>query len=564
MAARVTDALVIGSGLGGLLFALRVAEACDVVVVTKKSSSAGNTWRAQGGVAAPVGMGDSPQAHVEDTLNAGAGLSREGVALAIVGDGPRLIGDLEALGVRFTRSESGDGFALGREGAHRRRRILHVQDATGRNIMEVLLERVRAHPRITLLEGHMAVDLILASRAGSAEAATPAKSLHLPPAPRMCETSAEPFAIDGPRDRVLGAFVLRAADRVVETVTARVTLLATGGCGKVYRYTSNSDAATGDGVAMAYRAGARVADLEFIQFHPTCLFHPQARTFLISEAVRGEGGFLTTLGGERFLEAYDPRGDLASRDIVARAIDREMKRRGEKHVYLHMEHLGSEKIRERFPNIHETCRRYGIEVESEPIPVVPAAHYMCGGVVTDLRGRTDLEGLLAAGEVACTGFHGANRLASNSLLETAFLAEAAAREAIDTLGRRPAPGPAPVWDPGSAVEPKESVLVGAHWDMVRTLMWNFVGIVRRDHRLDLVSQYMRNFRNSIEGYFRDFLLDPDLVELRNLALVAHLIGSSAKGRRETRGLHANEDHPGLDARAADTLIDPRLGTSVPA
>ncbi|MBD3335060.1 MAG: FAD-binding protein, partial [Candidatus Eisenbacteria bacterium] len=383
----------------------------------------------------------------------------------------------------------------------------------------------------------------------------------VPPAPEWMPGPELPLETREPRERVLGAYVLEEATGRIEPFTARVTLLATGGCGKVYRYTSNSDVATGDGVAMAYRAGARVADLEFIQFHPTCLYHPVARTFLISEAVRGEGGYLTTLRGDRFMEAYDPRGDLASRDIVARAIDREMKRWGDEHVLLHMEQMGAARIRERFPNIHETCRRYGIDVEREPIPVVPAAHYMCGGLITDLAGRTDLAGLLAAGEVGMTGLHGANRLASNSLLEAAYMGVRAAATAGELLQRLDAPGPVPPWDPGHAVQPKESILINAHWDMIRAVMWNFVGIVRRDHRLDLAERYVQNFRQSIEGYFRDFLLDRDLVELRNIALVAHLIVACARGRKESRGLHANEDHPDRsDGRfLADTILDPLAG-----
>jgi L-aspartate oxidase len=557
-----SDILVIGSGLSGLLFALEMAGEAEVTVLTKKTVSEANTWRAQGGIAAAVDPIDSPEDHLEDTLEAGAGLSRIPVARSIVSQGPEMIQILEKWGARFTPASEGPGYDLGREGAHQHRRILHVKDATGRALMEALLEKARQHPSIRLIEGYMAVDLILESRASGRRPPTPPDAFHRPPEPELLQGPEEPLAVLESRDRVLGAYVLREEDRVIQPFTARVTVLATGGFGKVYRYTSNSDAATGDGVAMAYRAGARVANLEFVQFHPTCLYHSQARTFLISEAVRGEGGYLTSLSGDRFLNSYDPRGDLASRDVVARAIDREMKQRNEKHVLLHMEHLGRERIRGRFPVIYRTCRRYGIQVDKEPIPVVPAAHYMCGGIVTDLSGRTDLEGLLAAGEVTCTGFHGANRLASNSLLESTFLAVAAARSARKLLAKDPYRGPIPEWDPGSAVEPKESVLVGAHWDMVRAVMWNFVGIVRRNHRLDLALDYMRNFRRSIEGYFRDFFLDRDLVELRNIALVANLILACALGRRETRGLHANIDHPERDddALLADTVLDPERGT----
>jgi L-aspartate oxidase len=554
---ETTDVLVVGSGIAGLLFALEVAREARVTIVTKKSLREGNTWRAQGGIAAAVGPDDDPERHAADTVAAGAGLTRVPVARAVCREAPEVVGRLEELGVAFRRE--GDGrYALGREGAHTRRRILHVDDVTGQAVMTTLLRHVREHPRIRLLEKCMAVDLLVASRVGTGSVGRRPWRI---PRPRLLPGPAEPVTVGPPRDRVLGTYVLREETGQIEPLGARVTLLATGGAGKIYRYTSNSDVATGDGMAMAFRAGARLANLEFVQFHPTCLYHEAARTFLISEAVRGEGAYLTTLSGERFLEAYDPRAELAGRDVVARAIDREMKRRGEPYVLLHMEHLGLERIRRRFPNIYATCRRYGFAVEREPVPVVPAAHYSCGGILTDLDGRTDLEGLLAAGEVTCTGLHGANRLASNSLLEGAFLALKAAETARELLGRLPQPRDLPPWEPGRAVEPQETILVGAHWDMIRTVMWNFVGIVRRDHRLDLASRYLQNFWESVEGYFRDFILDRDLVELRNLALLAQLTVAAARARRESRGLHANEDHPEPDdARfLGDTVLDPLDG-----
>ncbi|MBU1702454.1 MAG: FAD-dependent oxidoreductase [Candidatus Eisenbacteria bacterium] len=569
MASQECDILVIGSGLSGLYFALEMAGSVRVTILTKKTEDEANTWRAQGGIAAAIGPDDCPGNHLEDTLNAGAGLSRVPVARKITEAAPRLINRLEALGIRFAHSNEGP-YDLGKEGAHTHRRILHSQDATGSALMKVLLQRVREHPNIRFLEGHMAVDLILESRVEGTPSSPSLSSLspphgedlHIPPEPQWLPGPDLAPTIDAPRDRVLGAYVLNEETGQIHPFTAKITLLATGGCGKVYCYTSNSDIATGDGIAMAYRAGARITDLEFVQFHPTCLYHPVARTFLISEAVRGEGGYLTSLSGDRFMEKYDDRGDLASRDIVARAIDLEMKKRGDDHVLLHMEHLGLKRIQERFPNIFQTCMEYGIHANREPIPVVPAAHYMCGGILTDEQGRTDLAGLLAAGEVCFTGLHGANRLASNSLLEAVFTAERAAETSRNLIDRWAMPGPVPEWDPGEAIQPKETVLIAAHWDMMRAVMWNFVGIMRRDHRLDLAARYVQNFRQSIEGYFRDFILDRDMVELRNLALVAHMIVACARGRHESRGLHANLDHPDRDDLnyLADTVLDPRNGS----
>lgn len=519
-----SDFLVIGSGLAGLVFALRAAEEGQVTVVTKRQPAEGNTGYAQGGIAAPLGGDRDFESHVEDTLGAGAGLCDARAVRSILADGPAAVARLADLGVPFSRD--GDGsFALGREGGHTHRRILHVKDHTGRAIMEHLLAAVRAHPRIRLLADHCAVDLIVAGR--------------------------EAEELRG--RRCLGAYVLDSRTRRIEPLGARVTLLATGGAGKVYRYTSNSDIATGDGIAMAYRGGCRVQNLEFVQFHPTCLYHPDAKDFLISEAVRGEGAFLTTLAGDR-LEVPHPMGDLAPRDIVARAIDRAMKRRGDRSVLLHMEELGAARVRERFPTIYETCLRYSIDITREPIPVVPAAHYQCGGVATDLVGQTDLAGLFAAGEVACTGLHGANRLASNSLLEATVMgarAALAARAAAEALGPVPLLDP---WDVGSATLPRETVLIDAHWNLVRTMMWEFVGIVRNDHRLGLAARYLEIFRNSIESYYWDFVLDQDLVELRNLALVAELIVRCARSRAESRGLHYNEDHAEAAPVATSTFV----------
>ena len=527
-----SDFLVIGSGLAGLSFALEAAEQGTVRVMAKRDLIEANTAYAQGGIAAAVGPDDDPERHIQDTLACGGGLSRADTVRLIVESAPDAIRRLAGMGIPFARAEDG-GFALGREGGHSQRRIVHAVDATGRAVMLGLIDAVKQHPRIEVLPQHCAVDLILE---------------------RKVRRGANGF-------RCLGAYVLDSVKKEIRPFAATLTVLATGGCGKVYRYTTNSDIATGDGVAMAWRAGCRVSNLEFIQFHPTCLYHPDAKDFLISEAVRGEGAFLTNLAGER-LPIDHPLGDLAPRDIVARAIDREMKRRGDRHVLLHLEQLDAKQTPRRFPTIYETCLKFGIDVTKQPIPVVPAAHYQCGGVVTDLEGKTDLPGLYAVGEVANTGLHGANRLASNSLLEAAVMGERAARAAlIDPTRHLPQPD-LPEWDIGKATLPRESVLIDAHWEMVRKVMWDFVGIVRNDHRLELAGRYLEILRKSIESYYWDFVLDRDLIELRNLALVAELIVSSARRRLESRGLHWNADHPDRDdARfGTDTILVPETAS----
>lgn len=525
---ETTDYLVIGSGLAGLSFALDAARHGRVLVMAKGSLQEGNTAWAQGGIAAAVGPDDDPSRHMEDTLACGGGLSHPDAVRLIVSEAPQAIAHLEALGVPFARTSAGE-FELGREGGHSERRIVHAQDRTGHAIMQGLVRAALAHPNIELRAEHCAVDLLLERKIRSGASGA----------------------------RCLGAYALDVKAKAIRTVGARVTMLATGGSGKVYRYTTNPDLATGDGLAMAWRAGCRVANLEFVQFHPTCLYHEAAKDFLITEAVRGEGAFLTTLSGER-LEIDHPLRDLAPRDVVARAIDRTMKKRGDKCVLLHLEQLDAELVKQRFPTIYETCLRVSIDITRQPIPVVPAAHYQCGGVVTDLEGRTDLPGLFAAGEVAFTGLHGANRLASNSLLEAAVMGRRAARAAIAeaaSLGPVPA---LPAWDVGTAALPRETVLIDAHWDLVRQLMWDFVGIVRNDHRLEVATRYLEIFRKSIESYYWDFVLDQDLIELRNLALVAELIVTSASRRKESRGLHFNQDHPERDDRheGHDTVLAP--------
>jgi L-aspartate oxidase len=526
-----SDFLVLGSGIAGLLFALEASRKGSVTLLTKKARADSNTSWAQGGIAAVEGPDDSLDLHMADTIAVGCGLSRPDVVKLVVQQGPSVIQQLESLGIRFSRRDGGTSLALGREGGHAKRRIVHAGDSTGRTVEEGLLAAVAREPSIRILENRSAVDLIRRAR-----------------------------LLPGDPDAVVGAYVLDAATRQIEPFAARVVLLATGGCGKVYRYTSNPDIATGDGIAMAFRAGCRVANLEFMQFHPTCLYHPEAKNFLITEAARGEGGILTSISGERFLIDH-PMQELAPRDVVARAIDGQMKRRGDHYVHLHMEHLDAERVRRRFPGIHETCLRFGIDITRQPIPVVPAAHYMCGGVVVDLDGQTDLSGLYAAGEVACTGLHGANRLASNSLLEAGVFGTRAGRHAAEHLREIPVAPPLPPWEVGQASLPKETVLIDAHWDLVRRLMWDFVGIVRTDHRLGLARRYIEILRRSIESYYWDFVLDTDLVELRNVALVAELIVLSAMSRAESRGLHYNENHP-LEAAGPpqDTVL--RIGSMI--
>jgi len=509
------DVLVLGSGIGGLSLALKAAERARVLVLTKKQDSDSNTQYAQGGIAAVFDPADSFLEHERDTLRTGAGLCDKAVVRRVVREGPERVRELMALGVRFNRDAR--GLALGREGGHSRRRIVHASDFTGRAIELALIEQVRAHPRIRLLENRLAVDLILDSRLRRRGSTT--------------------------RDACWGVYALDRASGRIAPITARVTVLATGGSGKVYLYTTNPDVATGDGLAMAYRAGAAVSDLEFVQFHPTCLYHPEAKSFLLSEALRGEGAVLRTLDGERFMHRVHPDAELAPRDVVARAIDREMKRRGEPHVLLDISHRPAARVRARFPNIVAALRRYGFDLTREPVPVVPAAHYQCGGVRARLDGRTEIDGLLAIGEVARTGLHGANRLASNSLLEAvvgAHHAAAAALARVERVGKVPKAHP---WSARGTRPPLESVLFDHHWDAVRRVMWDLVGIVRSDRRLALAARQLDVMATEIERDYRENRLSPDLVELRNIALVGRLIVAAARRRPESRGLHFNLDHP---------------------
>ncbi len=519
------DFLVLGSGIAGLSYALKVARRGRVAIVTKKNSAESNTNYAQGGIAAVTSKEDSFELHVRDTLEAGAGLCKETVVRQIISEGPARIAELIALGMKFSeRDDPANGrreLDLGKEGGHSKRRILHAKDVTGREIERALLAAIAAQPNIEIFENHLAIDLITSQKLGKSEIRNPKSEI---------------------KNRCLGAYVFDKKSGNVETFAAPVTLLATGGCGKVYLYTTNPDIATGDGVAMAYRAGAAVADMEFIQFHPTCLFHPKAKSFLVSEAVRGEGGVLKTLEGREFMDEYHPLKSLAPRDVVARAIDSEMKKSGADCVLLDITHKPAQFIIERFPNIYQTCLRYGIDITREPIPVVPAAHYQCGGVVTNVDGETDIAGLYAVGEVACTGLHGANRLASNSLLEAVVVAHRAAEK----IAHRPSPiadFPIPDWQSGKADNPDEMVVVAHNWDEIRRLMWDYVGIVRTNKRLQRAQTRLANLQLEIQEYYWNFIINSDLLELRNIATVAELIVASALQRPESRGLNYNLDYP---------------------
>jgi L-aspartate oxidase len=538
MAAGTTHSsrfLVVGSGIAGLSFALDAARSGPVTVLTKKGISDSASAVAQGGIAAVLGEKDSVESHVQDTLRAGAGLCREDIVRVTVSEGPERVRELEKLGVAFSQRDEGEGggLDLGREGGHSIRRIAHVADTTGRSVMDVLMARVHENPAIQVIDKTMAIDLIVPSKFGGEE-------------------------------RCVGCYALDLRTGLVHTFLASCTLLATGGAGKVYLYTSNPDVASGDGVAMGYRAGALVANMEFFQFHPTCLYHPRAKSFLVSEALRGEGAILRLLSGRAFMEDYHDDRDLAPRDIVARAIDSELKRSGDDNVLLDITHRDADFVRRRFPFIHERCLHFGVDITRDPIPVVPAAHYHCGGLMTDEHGRTTLQGLWAVGECACNGLHGANRLASNSLLEGLVYSRRAALNAaavVDELGVGAVS--VPVWDPGSATHSEEEVVVAQDWDEIRRFMWNYVGIVRTDQRLERARRRLHLVEEEIREYYWNYHVTGDLLELRNLATVAGLIIESAIFRRESRGLHYNADcpEPGDEWRGETVVrwgIDPRL------
>jgi L-aspartate oxidase len=527
------DFLVVGSGIAGLTFALKVADRGTVGIVTKRQGKDSNTAWAQGGVACETSADDSFDIHVADTLDSGAGLCDEEVVRTIVTEGPEAIAGLRSVGVEFDEKKNSDGTTevnLGMEGGHTKRRVLHHQDLTGREIEEKLLAAVRAEANIDLLEDHFAIDLIVSSKLG-----LPGES------------------------RCIGLYILD--DRRGEVITLRSdrVVLATGGCGKVYLYTTNPDVATGDGVAMAWRAGAAVANMEFIQFHPTCLYHPKAKSFLISEAVRGEGGVLIDEDGNEFMGKYDERKSLAPRDIVARAIDRELKIKGSQCVYVDITGKPKEFLLERFPNIFETCLSHGIDISSEPIPVVPAAHYQCGGVQTDVNGASSLKGLYAIGEVASTGMHGANRLASNSLLEGMVVANRASEDILLQLPLASGGSERydlPDWVSGDVQDVDELVVIYHNWDEIRRLMWDYVSIVRTGKRLQRASTRLGNLQREVAEFYWNFKITSDLLELRNLVEVASLIVDSAAQRHESRGLHYILDHPDRDEAegAHDTVL----------
>jgi len=517
------DSLILGSGLAGLSLALKLADSQKVAVITKKSMLDGASAWAQGGIAAVLSPDDSWDEHIHDTQIAGAGLCDPATTRHVVENGKAAIDWLIQQGVPFSRDEDSN-YHLTREGGHSHRRIIHAADATGLAVQQSIAAKVMAHPNITVLEHFIAIDLITGSKLGMAN------------------------------NRCYGIYALNTLNDEIITIAARNTTLATGGAGKVYLYTTNPDTSTGDGIAMGWRAGCRVANMEFIQFHPTCLFHPHAKSFLISEAVRGEGGLLKLPDGTRFMADHDPRAELAPRDVVARAIDFEMKTHGLDCVYLDISHQPKDFLLQHFPNIYARCLELGINIAREPIPVVPAAHYTCGGLMVDLHGRTDVEQLYAIGETAHTGLHGANRLASNSLLECLVFAEAAA---VDILSQHPAEFmPLPEWDESQVTDADETVVISHNWAELRRFMWDYVGIVRTTKRLERAQHRIKLLHEEINEYYNHFHVSSDLLELRNLVMSADLIVQSALSRHESRGLHFSKDYPETLPNALPSILIP--------
>ncbi len=529
---NVYDVLVIGSGCAGLSLALRLADQAQVLVLSKVLLTSSSTYHAQGGISAVLDAKDSIESHIKDTLAAGAGLCNPEAVKITVKQGKQNIEWLKRQGVEFTEEQSTDGkksFHLNREGGHSHRRIVHTDDATGKAVSQTLIERAQEHPNITLLEDHNVIDLVINQK--------PASSAR----------------------HIQGAYVLNTITNKVKSIAAKSVVLATGGASKVYLYSTNPHVSTGDGIALAWRAGCRVSNMEFMQFHPTCLYHPKERSFLISEAVRGEGGRLILPDGSAFMHHYHAQKELAPRDIVARAIDNEIKKHGIDCVYLDISHKPAEFVRQHFPNIYKQCLSLDIDITQQPIPVVPAAHYTCGGVLTDLDARTDIAGLYAIGEVACTGLHGANRLASNSLLECLVFAERAADDISKRLLEFPQPDPIPDWDESQVSDSNEEVVVSHNWDELRHFMWDYVGIVRTNKRLRRAMHRLEILKQEIAEYYADFRVTSDLLELRNLVIVAELIIKSAQQRKESRGLHYTQDYPETDDSkpAQNTILYPQ-------
>lgn len=520
-----TDTLIVGGGIAGLTTALKIAQFSKVVLISKGNLLEANSYHAQGGIASVLSEEDSFEKHVEDTLIAGAGLCKKDIVRTVVEGGPKAIKELIDLGVKFTVDDSSKSYHLTKEGGHSERRVIHSEDLTGKAVMDALIYAVNQNENITTLENQFAIDLITTDK-------------HAP--------------VFG-KNLCLGAYILDISSDAIYTVRSARTIIATGGHGKVYLYTSNPDLATGDGLAMGWRAGCKIANLEFMQFHPTCLYHPQARTFLVSEAVRGEGGILKNSKGEEFMKKYHELGSLAPRDVVARAIDLELKESGDSFVYLDAVGIGEQRIKSHFPNIYKTCLDYGIDMTQDPIPVVPAAHYSCGGIVVDENSKTNIEGLYALGEVACTGLHGANRLASNSLLEAIVYSDIVAASCkVDGLESTDIN--IPEWDPGKAVAPDEQVVLTHTWDEIRRLMWNYVGIVRTDKRLRRAFSRIKAIRAELDDYYWNNRLNEKLLEVRNLAEVAYLTVKCAMKRKESRGIHYTLDYPMKSETVKDTLV----------
>jgi L-aspartate oxidase len=531
--ARSFDVVIIGSGAAGLTAALNLADRFNVAVLAKGEVGAGSTAWAQGGIAAVLEAGDTFESHIEDTMVAGAGLNHRATVEFVVENASAAIDRLAALGVPFNPGETvSERWHLTREGGHSHRRIVHVDDATGWAVQQALQTAATAHPNVTLVPGMMAVDLIT--------------SAHV---------EGERFAARGCH----GVYAFDIAARRVQRFLGKAVVLATGGASRVYQYSTNPDGSTGDGIAMAWRAGCRVSNMEFNQFHPTCLFHPTVRNFLITEAARGEGGHLKLPSGERFMQSYDARLELAPRDVVARAIDAEMKRLGLDHVLLDIAHLGADFVTAHFPMIHARLLELGIDCTIDPIPVVPAAHYSCGGVMVDLNGRTDLAGLWAAGEVTQSGLHGANRLASNSILECLVFGQAVADDIAARWDEGAAVPAIRPWDESRVTDSDEEIVVAHNWDELRRFMWDYVGIVRTDKRLERAAHRVKLLRKEVQDYYGNFRVTPDLIELRNLVMVADLIVRSARARKESRGLHFTTDYPATARVAMDTVLDPLAG-----